>query len=185
MKKQIKIKQQTIDRQIKAKKNQELKEDTERKIMKLRMKGIPRSVIAEAMNLSERMVDKHISDAKKKQSQWLDSQIEKFDLKSFWMDRIEAQKSLIHDLWSHFDEADVRDRANLSSKLMDAYNELEEIYRKAGLKVTDQTLVDDGIQGIQIVFKNTKDNVNPFHKRTQIMLDRRKNKIENNNQEDE
>jgi hypothetical protein len=184
-KKKITIKKQTLQRKEKARMRGEEKVDTERKIMRLRLQGIQISTIAEAMGISTRMVEKHISDAKKKQTEWFNSQLNKFDLVGFWNRRIQAQEQILEGLWTFYNEADVRDRASVSAKLMDAHEELENIYRKAGVKVTDKTLEDDGIQGVQIIFKNSNGNKNPFEERTKLLIARRKNKIEDENEEEE
>ncbi len=118
------------------------------RVFEMRAKGLSIAIIAEALDVTTRTVDKDVLAIKEKEMAWLEKSRKNFDADSYWLSRKKNVEMRIKEMWVGLSEQKT-DRSAVSKEMRELYAELDVTLRAMGLittKVDPELLVTDTIK---------------------------------------
>ncbi len=142
----------------------------QKQVFILHLQGVSIPMIAEALKVNTRTIDRDLSAFRENKVKWLNEQIKKFNVEEYWVKRIEVMENIIKTNWSHLAESDARDRVRLSAEIRECYKEMDLLLRSAGVKTTLVDPNDIAQDTIKIIYQGTE---SPVQTRNRILLAKR------------
>lgn len=125
------------------------KDERQRMVFKLRMRGVSQERCAEILQVARKTIERDEEEIEKKKKKWFSNLKKNFNPEEYYRKQIETLEQMIDELWSVYAEGNAKDRVRALEMISSFQKEIDDRMKKAGIHTSESD--HDEKEGVRIV----------------------------------